>query len=222
LRKEIEKGRQAFIVCPRIKEKGRSILLSAESMFEHLRGKVFGDLRIALIHGGMKTGEKDNVMANFKEGKVDILVSTTVVEVGVDIPNATVMVIEHADRYGLAQLHQLRGRIGRGEHSSYCILIGDPKTEASRERLSTISSVDDGFEIAEKDLDLRGPGEFFGTTQSGLPELKFGNLLKDFSIMEEARKEAFELVRNDPGLADARHAGIRESIRERFKGKVVI
>ena len=170
----------------------------------------------------MKSDDKDSVMGDFRDGKYDILVATTVVEVGVDVPNATFMLVEHADRYGLAQLHQLRGRIGRGKHTSYCILMGEPKTEASRERLSTISSTDDGFEIAEKDLDLRGPGEFLGNRQSGLPELRFGNIVKDIKIMEEARREAFEIVKLDPALEDPRHAGIRDNIVERFRGKAVL
>ncbi|MCK4851960.1 MAG: ATP-dependent DNA helicase RecG, partial [Candidatus Omnitrophica bacterium] len=220
LRGEIDKGRQAFIVCPRVREKGQSGLVSAEGVFKRLKKDVFSDLRLALVHGRMSSDEKDSVMEGFRDKKYDILVATTVVEVGVDVPNATVMLVEHSDRYGLAQLHQLRGRIGRGEHASYCILMGDPGTEAARERLSTISRTHDGFEIAEKDLDLRGPGEFLGTRQSGLPELRFGNIIRDFNIMEEAREEAFRLVRKDPALRDPRHAGIRVNIMERFRGKL--
>ncbi|MFH1665025.1 MAG: ATP-dependent DNA helicase RecG, partial [Candidatus Omnitrophota bacterium] len=205
LRDEVSKGRQAFIVCPRVKKTGASALKSAEETYEHLSGDVFKDLRLALIHGRMKTDEKEKVMDGFRKGERDILVATTVIEVGVDIPNVTVMVIEHAEQYGLAQLHQLRGRIGRGKHESYCILIGAPGTETSRERLSAVVSTDDGFEIAEKDMDIRGPGEFLGTRQSGLPELKFGNIARDFSIMEEARKDAFGLVEEDPALEDPRN-----------------
>jgi len=222
LREEAKSGRQIFIVCPRVRKTGRSGLISAEGMFEHLKNHVFSDLRLGLVHGQMKSDDKDRVMRGFQDKKYDILVTTVMVEVGVDIPNATVMLVEHADRYGLAQLHQLRGRIGRGEHTSCCILMGDPKTEASRERLSTISGMDDGFQIAEKDLDLRGPGEFLGTRQSGLPELRFGNIIKDFSIMEEAREQAFSLVKEDSALQDPRHAGIRANIVERFRGKVKI
>jgi len=221
LKSEVSKGRQGFVVCPRVGE-GKADLASVEGVYQSLKGGVFKDLGIALVHGRMKSDDKDSVMGDFRDGKYDILVATTVVEVGVDVPNATFMLVEHADRYGLAQLHQLRGRIGRGKHTSYCILMGEPKTEASRERLSTISSTDDGFEIAEKDLDLRGPGEFLGNRQSGLPELRFGNIVKDIKIMEEARREAFEIVKLDPALEDPRHAGIRDNIVERFRGKAVL
>ncbi len=222
LRDEVAGGRQVFIVYPRIKKTGRSDLRSAEEMFSRLRGEVFADLRLALVHGRMKSEEKKKVMDDFRRGKYDILVATTVIEVGMDIPNVTVMLVEHAERYGLAQLHQLRGRIGRGKYASYCILMGEPRTEASHERLSIMTGTDDGFEISEKDLDIRGPGEFLGTRQSGLPELRFGNIARDFGIMEEARKEAFDLVGEDPGLRDPHNAGIRRSISGRFKGKLGI
>ncbi|MGD2279306.1 MAG: ATP-dependent DNA helicase RecG, partial [Candidatus Omnitrophota bacterium] len=222
LRDEIKKGRQAFVVYPRIKKTASSKLLSAEEMFQRLKKDVFPDLNPALIHGRMAPGEKDRIMKDFRSKKYDILVSTTVIEVGIDIPNVTVMLVEHAERYGLAQLHQLRGRIGRGEHASYCILMGEPVTEASVERLSTMTETHDGFEIAEKDLDIRGPGEFLGTRQSGLPEIRFGNIVRDFTIMEDAREEAFSLVKDDPALQDHRHEGIREAINERYKGKIEI
>ncbi|HPS20727.1 MAG TPA: ATP-dependent DNA helicase RecG [Candidatus Omnitrophota bacterium] len=221
LRAEVKKGRQAYVVCHRIKKEDGDIF-SAEGMYEYLRGEIFKDLRTALLHGQMAADEKDKVMKDFRDKKYDILVATTVVEVGVDVPNATIMLIEDAGKYGLAQLHQLRGRIGRGEHTSYCILFGDAETDASNDRLEAITATDDGFAIAEKDLDLRGPGEFFGTRQSGLPELKFSNVLKDYKIMEDARQEAFALVSADPHLADGRHAGLRTSINERFRGKVRI
>ncbi|MFC1570522.1 ATP-dependent DNA helicase RecG [Candidatus Omnitrophota bacterium] len=219
IRDEIEKGRQAFIVYPRIKETEKSDLKSAEEMYKKLKEEAFQDLRIALIHGRMKTDEKKKIMEDFRKGKHDVLVSTTVIEVGVDVPNVTVMLVEHAERYGLAQLHQLRGRIGRGKHASYCILLGEAKTDSSMERLATMAEEDDGFKIAEKDLDLRGPGEFLGTRQSGLPELRVGNIIRDFSIMEEAREEAFNLVSEDPDLKDPHNLGIRRSITERFRGK---
>ncbi|MGB2600503.1 MAG: ATP-dependent DNA helicase RecG [Candidatus Omnitrophota bacterium] len=222
LRSEITEGRQAFVVYPRIKKTESSELLAAEEMYHHMKNDVFGDLKLALVHGRMKIEEKKNVMDDFRKGAYDILVATTVIEVGVDIPNVTVMLVEHAERYGLAQLHQLRGRIGRGKHSSYCILMGEAKTEASRERLSMMAETDDGFKIAEKDLDIRGPGELLGKRQSGLPELRFGNIVRDFDIMEKARKEAFDLVNNDPGLGDIHNRGIRESIAERFGGKLEI
>ncbi|MFC1548592.1 ATP-dependent DNA helicase RecG [Candidatus Omnitrophota bacterium] len=222
IRGEIAEGRQAFIVYPRIKKTNASEMLAAEEMYEHLKDDVFSDLRMGLVHGQMKANGKDRVMEDFRKGNYDILVATTVIEVGVDIPNVTVMLVEHAERYGLAQLHQLRGRIGRGKHTSYCILMGEPKTEASRERLSMMMETDDGFRIAEKDLDIRGPGEFLGKRQSGIPELRFGNIIRDFSIMEEAREEAFSLVKEDPGLQDPHNLGIRENIAERFGGKLKI
>ncbi len=220
IRGEIENGRQAFIVYPRIKKTASSDLLAAEEMYKQFKGEVFKDLRVVLVHGRMKSPEKDKIMTEFRDKKFDILIATTIIEVGVDIPNVTVMMVEHAERYGLAQLHQLRGRIGRGKYASYCILMGDPKTDASRERLSVMTETDDGFKIAEKDLDLRGPGEFLGTRQSGLPELKFGNIIRDFAIMEKARNEAFERIHKDPSLKDPRNGGLRRAIMERFGGKV--
>lgn len=222
IRSEVKDGRQAFVVYPRIKDTGKSDLLSAEEMHCELKDTIFPDLKVALVHGRLKNEEKDKVMKDFVAKKYDILVATTVIEVGVDIPNVTVMFVEHADRYGLAQLHQLRGRIGRGKHQSYCILMADAKTEESEERLNAMMETDDGFKIAEKDLDLRGPGEFLGTRQSGLPELRFGNIIRDFKVMEEARQEAFNVINEDPGLKDPRHAVLRQAIGERFRGKVGI
>ena len=219
IKDEVKKSHQAFIVYPRIKETGRSSLKSAEEMYAHLKTEVFSEFKIALVHGQMKSKDKEKIMDDFRKGKYDILVATTIIEVGVDIPNVTVMLVENAERYGLAQLHQLRGRIGRGKDSSYCILLGDSKTEASSQRLSIMAEESDGFKIAEKDLDIRGPGEFLGTRQSGLPELKVGNIVRDFAIMEEAREEAFSLVNEDPNLIDPHNAGIRKSITERFRGK---
>jgi len=219
---QLDDGRQAFVVCPRIKKGDKTSLASAEEMFEKLSKDIFRRYRVALIHGGKKTEENDKVMRKFGKGEYDILVTTTIVEVGVDIPNATVMLVEQADRYGLAQLHQLRGRIGRGKDmASYCVLMGEPSTEGGKERLNAISTMDDGFQISEKDLDLRGPGEFFGTRQSGLPELKFGDIIRDFKIMEEARIEAFCVIDNDAQLQDQRHLWIKKSIIERFKGKAL-
>ncbi len=222
IRDEIAAGRQAFIVYPRIKETPSSGIKSATGMYEHLKKDVFADLRLALVHGQMRSDEKKDVMDGFRHGKYDILVATTVIEVGIDIPNVTVMMVEHAERYGLAQLHQLRGRIGRGKHASYCVLMGEAETDVSHKRLATMAETDDGFEISERDLSMRGPGEFLGTRQSGLPEIRFGDIAKDFKIMEEAREEAFALIAEDPDLADPRNAGIRESIRTRFRGKVRI
>ena len=219
IRSEVEKGHQAFIVYPRIKESLQNEIKSAEKMYKEMKEDTFKDLKVALIHGKMKTDQKKKTMEDFRRGKFDVLVATTVIEVGVDIPNVTIMVIEHAERYGLSQLHQLRGRIGRGKKQSYCILMGDSKTDSSEERLSAMEETNDGFKIAEKDLDIRGPGEVLGTRQSGLPEIRFGNIARDFVIMQEAREEAFNLIEEDPILSEPHNIVVRENIKERFKGK---
>jgi len=159
-------------------------------------------------------------MAQFKKGLIDVLVSTVVIEVGVDVANATVMFVENAERFGLAQLHQLRGRIGRGAHESYCILLADPKTEGAVRRLKSIEETLDGFQIAETDLEIRGPGEFFGTRQHGLPEIRFGNILKDFAIMEAARREAFDLISRDPKLEEGRHGALKKNLFFIFKDNI--
>jgi ATP-dependent DNA helicase RecG len=221
IRSEVASGRQAFIVYPRIKEGAEGISTgSTEEMYKILKKDVFPDLKVAMLHGKMGTSDKEKVMKDFVAGKYDILAATTMVEVGVDVPNVSVMLVEHAEMYGLSQLHQLRGRIGRGKHASYCVLISGDDSESSGERMEAMTSMDDGFLIAEKDLDIRGPGEFLGTRQSGLPELKFGNIAKDFSVMEEARHDAFMLVEEDPELKDERNRGVKDRINEMFKGKV--
>jgi ATP-dependent DNA helicase RecG len=216
IKEQVGEGRQVFIVYPRVKDDGRGTSVSAESMYSELKNNIFPDLSVGLVHGQMKAVSKENAMADFKTKKFKILVTTTLVEVGVDVPNATVMLVEQAHRYGLAQLHQLRGRIGRGKHDSYCLLMGDIKTEMSKERIDAIRTMDDGFEIAEKDLDIRGPGEFLGNRQSGLPELRFGNIIRDHNLMQEAREEAFRIVKEDPKLDDPRHVVIKKEIKERF------
>lgn len=212
IKEEIRKGRQAYIVYPRI--------WSAEQVYHKLREEVFPDLKVGLIHGRLPREKKEAIMKKLKDKKIDILVSTTVIEVGIDIQNASVMVIENAERFGLSQLHQLRGRIGRGDYFSYCILLGNPKTESAKKRFYTISQTQDGFKVAEEDLELRGPGEFLGTRQHGLPELRFGNILRDFDIMEEARREAFALVREDPYLKNPRNKFVMDTLRRRFAGKL--
>ncbi|MGH9346674.1 MAG: ATP-dependent DNA helicase RecG, partial [Vicinamibacterales bacterium] len=195
IRDELDAGRQAYIIYPLVEESEKIDLKSATEMADHLQQDVFPAYRVALLHGRMKQDAKDRVMQAFATGQVHILVSTTVVEVGVDVPNATVMVVEHAERFGLSQLHQLRGRIGRGAHASHCILLYQaPWTDDARERLKVMSETTDGFAIAEKDLELRGPGDFFGTRQSGLPKLRTGDLVRDRDIMEEAHREARRIV----------------------------
>jgi len=195
IRHELEAGRQAYIIYPLVEESEKIDLKSATEMADHLQAEVFPAHRVALLHGRMKQDAKDHVMHAFAAGRIDVLVSTTVVEVGVDVPNATIMVVEHAERFGLSQLHQLRGRVGRGSAQSVCILLYQaPWTDDARERLKAMSSTNDGFLIAERDLELRGPGDFFGTRQSGLPKLRTGDLVRDRDIMELAHHEARALV----------------------------
>ncbi len=222
---ELKKGRQAYVVCPLIaqsnqKPEHRNQSTGAVETFEKLKNEVFADYAVGLLHGRMSSREKEKVMKDFRRGKIDVLVSTVVIEVGVDVPNASVMLIENAERFGLAQLHQLRGRVGRGEHESYCILLADPKTDEARGRLKAIEGTLDGFQIAEADLDIRGPGEFFGTRQHGLPEIRFGNILKDFDIMEMARREAFGLVARDADFSEEHHKLLKERLAARFRGKL--
>jgi ATP-dependent DNA helicase RecG len=195
IRGELEAGRQAYIIYPLVEESEKIDLKSATEMADHLQAEVFPAHRVALLHGRMKQDAKDHVMHAFAAGRIDVLVSTTVVEVGVDVPNASIMVVEHAERFGLSQLHQLRGRVGRGSAQSVCILLYQaPWTDDARERLKAMSSTNDGFVIAERDLELRGPGDFFGTRQSGLPKLRTGDLVRDRDIMELAHHEARALV----------------------------
>ena len=216
IKDEAAKGRQAYIVYPRLKEKNTSSLKSAENMFEELSKKAFPGLRLGLMHGKLSSAKKTDIMKKFKNRKFDVLVSTVVIEVGIDVPNATCMLIENAESFGLSQIHQLRGRIGRGEHESFCILISDTEKEDAQKRLSRITQTQDGLKIAEEDLELRGPGEFFGTKQHGLPELRFGNILKDFEIMKEARSVAFSVVAKDPYLKEAKNIKIKQEIDEKF------
>jgi len=197
---QIELGRQAFIICPLVEESEKVEAKAAVEEHKRLQDQVFPDLRLGLLHGRMKGQEKEAVMGRFVRGELDILVSTSVVEVGIDVPNATVMLIEGANRFGLAQLHQFRGRVGRGEHTSYCLLIADSTTAFSEERLRAIETTHDGFVLAEKDLELRGPGEFFGTRQSGLPDLRLANFT-DMRLLNLARREAQRLFEADPDLA---------------------
>jgi ATP-dependent DNA helicase RecG len=195
IRQELDAGRQAYIIYPLVAESEKIDLKSATEMADHLQAEVFPAYRVALLHGKMKQDPKDHVMHSFAAGRINLLVSTTVVEVGVDVPNASVMVVEHAERFGLSQLHQLRGRVGRGSWESYCILLYQaPWTDDARERLKAMSSTSDGFAIAERDLELRGPGDFFGTRQSGVPALRTGDLVRDRDIMEDAHREARRIV----------------------------
>ena len=206
LKRQIDAGRQAYVVYPVIEESETQAMKAAQKMHEHLSRVVFPELRVGLLHGKLTPDEKERAMEKFQRGETQILVSTTVIEVGVDVPNATVMVIEEAERFGLAQLHQLRGRVGRGAEQSYCVLVTGKLNPAARERIRTLVESTDGFYIAEMDMKLRGPGEFFGTRQSGLPALQIGNIVRDADILEIARNEAAAFVAHPPMEDDLRRA----------------
>lgn len=212
----LSEGRQVYIVCALIEESEKLQAKSATQLCEHISKDVFPQYRVGLLHGQMKSDEKDAVMARFKAHELDILVSTTVIEVGIDVPNACVIIIEDAERFGLAQLHQLRGRVGRGEHASFCILMADPKTADGQARMEVLTQTRDGFKIAEEDLRLRGPGEFYGTRQSGMPELLIADILRDIDILTETRETAFELVESDPKLSSPENGPLRRAL-ERTK-----
>jgi ATP-dependent DNA helicase RecG len=201
VRREIDAGRQAYVVYPVIEEseaQASQAMKAAQQMYEHLSREVFPDVAVGLLHGRLGSAEKEAAMESFKSGRTKILVSTTVIEVGVDIANATMMVVEQAERFGLSQLHQLRGRVGRGAEQSYCMLITEKLNDTAKERIRTLVDSQDGFAIAEMDLKLRGPGEFFGTKQSGLPSLKIANILRDPDILSAARNEARAFVEHPP------------------------
>ena len=218
IRNQVKEGRQVFVICPLIEESESIDAKAAVEEYERLSKQVYPDLHIGLIHGKLRPAEKDTTMQAFHDRQLDILVATSVVEVGIDVPNATVMLIEGADRFGLAQLHQFRGRVGRGEHQSYCLLLADKSGSTSDERLHVIESTQDGFRLAEEDLKLRGPGEFFGTRQSGLPDLKIAKL-SDVHILEEARGIAQELFDHDPDLKEPQHKLLAQHVDEFWKGK---
>lgn len=234
VREEINRGRQAYIVFPLIEESEKIDLKAATKEYENMQKSIFPNYRLGLLHGRLKSENKDEVMQKFKAGEIQILVSTTVIEVGIDIPNATIMIIENAERFGLSQLHQLRGRVGRGSGQSYCILIVNyssydahrkgveaielrDEKERARMRIETMVQTTDGFKIAEVDLKLRGPGEFFGTQQSGIPALRIANLIDDADLLTMARTEAFNLIKNDPHLRQKSNECIRKHFEEEFR-----
>ncbi len=215
IRKQLQDGRQAYVVCPLVEE---SELISAKSAEKHAEEmqKYFHPFRVECLHGKMKGSIKEEIMKDFMNGNISILVSTTVIEVGVDQPNATTMLVENAEKFGLAQLHQLRGRVGRGAEQSYCILVSDMDSKVVRERLEVMQKTNDGFVIAEKDLELRGPGEFFGTRQHGLPDLKIANLFKDIDILKLSQEAAVEILSQDRELVKPEHKLFRQKVQERF------
>ncbi len=218
IKKHLDSGLQAYIVCPAVEE-GEGDVMSATDYAEELQKKEFADYKVGLLHGKMKSKDKEAVMTSFASGETQLLVSTTVIEVGVDVPNAAVMIIENADRFGLSQLHQLRGRVGRGSAKSYCVLVSDNMSESTRARLDIMCKTNDGFAIADKDLELRGPGDFFGSRQHGLPELKIASLTENMDIVRETAAAAEEILKDDPTLKKAENFGLRLSVRRLFGDK---
>ncbi|MDR7869903.1 MAG: ATP-dependent DNA helicase RecG [Tissierellaceae bacterium] len=217
IEKQILEGRQAYVVSPLIEESETMDLKSVEELYDNYKNNIFKDYNVGLLHGKMRPSEKDAIMDDFKNQRIDILISTTVIEVGVNVPNANIMVVYDAERFGLAQLHQLRGRVGRGEYQSYCILINNSKSQIARARMRIMQSSTDGFIISEKDLELRGPGEFFGTKQHGLPDLKIANLFRDINILKVAQKEAQDIIETNPLLEGEEFKIMRLRIKDLFK-----
>jgi ATP-dependent DNA helicase RecG len=218
VRAQVTKGRQAFIICPLVEESDKIEAKAAVEEYERLQKFIFPDLRLGLLHGRLKGEEKEAVMAQFARGELDILVATSVVEVGIDVPNATVMLIEGADRFGLAQLHQFRGRVGRGEHDSYCLLVSDSASPEAQERLMAVEATNDGFVLAQKDLEMRGPGEFLGSRQSGFPDLKLASVT-DIRMIEAAREAARRFFETDPELAHPDHRLLARRVAQFWKGE---
>ena len=222
IEKQIQQGRQAYVVCPLVEEDEESNLKSVEKLYETYKNEIFPQYNVAYIHGKMKAKEKDIIMQDFKEGKINILISTTVIEVGVDVPNANIMVIENAERFGLAQLHQLRGRVGRGEYESYCVLKFEGKSDTLKQRMKVMCDTNDGFIISEKDLELRGAGDFFGTMQHGLPEFKIANLFEDIPILKLAQEAATKIINDDPKLEKKENVKLKGLIKDKFADRIEI
>ena len=220
IQKHVQEGRQAYVICPMIEESEKLEVQSVLNYTEEL-AEALSDCRVACVHGKMKSKEKQEIMDAFAKGEVDVLVSTTVIEVGINVPNATIMLIENAERFGLAQLHQLRGRVGRGSEKSYCILVSDTKTKVAKERMKTMTESEDGFVISEKDLKLRGPGEFFGIRQHGLPELKVADLYRDMSVLKEAQEAAAVLLEKDRFMEREEHLPLKALVSGFLAGKTL-
>lgn len=222
VREQIKMGRQAYIVCPLVEDSEEIEANSVMKMIEVYKNEVFPDLKVEYLHGKMRPKEKDAIMEEFKDGKIDILLSTTVIEVGVNVPNASIMIIENAERFGLAQLHQLRGRVGRGEYESFCFLKCEGKTEISRQRMKVMQETNNGFIISEKDLELRGSGEFFGTKQHGLPEFKIANLFEDITILKAVQETALKVINDDPYLEKEKNSRFKKFVEKRFNERLEI
>ena len=220
--KQIDEGRQCYIVCPLVEENEEIKAKSVVELAEEYKKGIFSNYKVEYLHGKMRPKEKDSIMEEFKNGNIDILISTTVIEVGVNVPNANIMIIENAERFGLAQLHQLRGRVGRGEYQSYCILKYQGNSQIIKERMKVISSTNDGFVISEKDLELRGSGEFFGTRQHGIPEFKIANLFEDIQILKGVQSIALEIINKDPLLEKEENKELKKLVDDKFKDRIEI
>ena len=220
IRKQINEGRQAYIVCPLVEENEEMDLKSVIELAEKYKKEIFREYKVEYLHGKMKAKEKDEIMQRFKDGEIKILIATTVIEVGVNVPNASIMVVENAERFGLAQLHQLRGRVGRGEYQSYCILKYEGNGETVRQRMKVMCDTNDGFIISEKDLELRGSGDFFGTEQHGLPEFKIANLFEDIGILKKAQKIAINIMEDDPLLEKEKNKKLNELVKDKFGSRI--
>lgn len=222
IKKQIDEGRQVYVVCPLVEETEEIDAKAVLELTEKYKNEIFKNYRVEYLHGKMRPKEKDAIMQEFKEGNIDILISTTVIEVGVNVPNASIMVVENAERFGLAQLHQLRGRVGRGEYKSYCILKYDSRSDVVRQRMKTMQETNDGFVIAEKDLELRGSGEFFGTRQHGLPELKIANLFEDMPTLKMVQSLAIKIEQEDPKLELEKNKPLKELVGKKFTDRIEI
>ena len=222
VKKQINEGRQAYIVCPLVEDSEELDLKSVTALYEKYKNEVFSEYKVEYLHGKMKAKEKDEIMNRFKDGQIDILISTTVIEVGVDVPNSSIMIVENAERFGLAQLHQLRGRVGRGEYQSYCILKYEGKGKNTKERMKIMSQTNDGFVISEKDLELRGSGDFFGTAQHGLPELKIANLFEDIQELKVIQELAQKIISDDPLLEQEKNYRLKKLVENKFTNRIEI
>ena len=222
IKKQIDEGRQAYIVCPLVEENEEIDAKSVLELAEKYKTEIFPEYKVEYLHGKMRPKEKDEIMQKFKDGQIDILISTTVIEVGVNVPNASIMIVENAERFGLAQLHQLRGRVGRGEYQSYCILKYQGSSEVIRQRMKTMQETNDGFVIAGKDLELRGSGEFFGTKQHGIPEFKIANLFEDMPMLKMVQSLAIKIEQEDPKLELEKNKKLKILVENKLKNRIEI